>query len=142
MRKFWFTKDNILGGVAKWAIQQSPYDMPDNLEIALKNLNEVISPYFRPDEEFLATTMTYEDIIRFVFESMIELPQIRAWNEPKIKSDHPLVGTSSRFHRTKPDYDFIDLHAMARNIANDIVWEAEGGKTPIPVMLGEGKRVE
>lgn len=43
----WFKKkpisrDDILGGVAKWGIRQSPYHRPDNIEIVLDKKTKVI----------------------------------------------------------------------------------------------------
>ena len=38
-KKFLVSKDNILSEVAKWAITQSPYHRPDNLEKVLDELD-------------------------------------------------------------------------------------------------------
>lgn len=72
----------------------------------------------------------------FVFKYTCSIPEFMAWNEPKIHSDSPWIGTSSRYHSIKPDYDFIDLHALARNVANDILFESMGGRS-IPLILGK-----
>ena len=40
---------------------------------------------------------------------------IEKLNHAKIKQKG-FIASSSRFHKTKPDYDYIDLSALARNI--------------------------
>lgn len=141
MKKFLFSKKDILAGVAKHSVGASPYHRPDNLEIVLDKLNDILNPLF---EEGVKTNlgfieMSYEEIKEFVFKHTTAIPEFADWNNAKIHSDHPLIGTSSRYHTIKPDYDFIDLHALARNVANDILWESEGAKAPIPLILKEGK---
>lgn len=135
-KKFLFSKKDILGLVAKHAIGATPYHRPDNLEIVIDKLNDIITPFFKKDEEFEFMELDYEAIKEFVFKHTTAIPEFEAWNEPKIKSDSPWIGTSSRYHSIKPDYDFIDLHALARNVANDILFESMGGRS-IPLILGK-----
>ena len=135
-KKFLFSKKQLLGLVALWGIRQSPYHRPDNLEIVIDKLNEIVTPFFRKDQEFEFMELPYEGIKDFVFKYTCSIPEFMAWNEPKIHSDSPLIGTSSRFLTIKPDYDFIDLHALARNVANDILFESMGGRS-IPLILGK-----
>jgi len=137
-KRFLFNKNDIISGVAKWGVAQSPYHRPDKLEIVLDKLNEIITPFFVEAEKknlgFIE--MTYEEIKDFVFKHTTSIPEFEAWNEPKIDTGNPFQGSSSRYHTTKPDYNFIDLHALARNVANDII--REGKETPIPLILKEG----
>lgn len=138
MRKFLFSKNNILQLVACHGVGASPYHRPENLEVVLDKLNDILTPLFAGAElGFLE--MSYEEIKDFVFKHTTAIPEFEAWNEPKINSDHPLIGTASRYHTIKPDYDFIDLHALARNVANDILWNSEGAKLPIPIIITENK---
>ena len=139
MKSFLFSKKDILSGVAKWGIAQSPYHRPENLEIVIDKLDKAIDPLFEADPYGKWLKLSYQDIIEFVFKHTTAIPEFEAWNEPKIDSGQKFV-SSSRFHSPKPDYDFIDLHALARNVANDILWESEGAKQPIPEILG-GKPV-
>lgn len=137
-RKFYLNKNAVLSGVAKWAVYQSPYHRPENLEMVLDKLEKIIDPLFDKNEYGDILELSYEEIKEFVFKNTTAIPEFEAWNVAKKPGGD---GSSSRYHMPNPDYDFIDLHALARNVANDIVWDAEGGKTPIPVMLGEGKLV-
>src|SRR6266404_5460811 len=80
-RKFWFSKSNILSGVAKWGVAQSPYHRPENLEVVIDKLDEAIKPFFEK-EEFIE--MPYQEIIDFVFKYTTAIPEFMAWNEAKI----------------------------------------------------------
>ena len=139
MKKFLFSKKDILGGIAKWAVHQSPYHRPDNLEIVIDKLNELISPMFsETDLSKHFMELSYQEIQDFVLGHCGQIPEFMAWNEPKIQTGNPLQGSSSRYHKTKPDYDYIDLHALARNVANDILRDQIGIQVSIPLILGDG----
>lgn len=45
MNKFLVSKKNILSEVAHWAVAQSPYHRPDNLEIVLDKLNILLGEW-------------------------------------------------------------------------------------------------
>jgi len=108
---------DITGSTAMWAIKQSPYPKPDNLEEALKYLRGYINSRLEFCELGFVS-ITIEDLRKFLIKAYEETPEIAAWNEPKIETDNIFQGSSNRYHTTKPDYDFIDLHAMARNVAH------------------------
>lgn len=137
MRTFLFSKNDILSGVAKWSVAQSPYHRPENLEKVLDALDRILEPLFEEavKENLGYLKMSYEQIKDFVFNHATSITEVMEWNEPKIDSGNPLQGTASRYHQPKPDYDFIDLHALARNVANDIIWEVDGAKEPIPNLV-------
>lgn len=134
MDKFLFSKKDILSGVAKWGVAQSPYHRPDFLEIVLDKLNNKISEFFQ-DENNYFLKMSYQEIKDFVFKHTTSIPEFLEWNEPKKSAGENFIASSSRFHTTKPEYDYIDLHALSRNVANDILWESEGAKKSIPSIL-------
>lgn len=108
---------DIVGATAMWAIKQSPYPKPENLEEALKYLRG----YLYSNLEWCNlgfTKITIENLRKFLEKAYEEIPEIAAWNEPKKDSGCLLQGSSSRYHKTKEDYDFIDLGAMARNVGH------------------------
>ncbi len=110
---FYLMKSDFLGAFAYWATSQSPYDVPDITE-ALNAFDKYISVFIFKGSEVIS--LTYDKLNALISESVFEtLPQIEKLNHPKIDtgSDHMFV---SRYHSIKPDYDFIDLGALARNI--------------------------
>jgi hypothetical protein len=104
--------DDVLGSLAKWAVRQSPYLVPDQLREAIEQF-EKVWPF--ADN----ATMSGGQLGMAIYEAFPECAAIMAWNHPTI-GDHQIAFVS-RYDRPKPDHDFIDLHALARNIAHDII---------------------
>ncbi len=64
-KKFIVSKKNILSEVAKWAVVQSPYNKPGNLEIVLDKLNEKIGEWKEnPGNKYF----TYKELKDFIKE--------------------------------------------------------------------------
>ena len=131
-KTFLVSKNDILSGVAKWAVAQSPYHRPDNLEIVLDKLNINLISYFK-DEIYLE--LSYREINNFIKLYTFSIEEFMQWNERKNGREGHL-GFSSRYDRPMPDDDFIDLDALIRNIANDIIRDKY--QKSIPEILGEG----
>ena len=134
-KQFVFSKRNLLGEIAHWAVCQSPYHRPDNLEVVLDKFNAIISAI--PEYP----TMSYAEI-RELLDELKEIPEFMLWNERKNgRQGHGFSGAGHRddgsvtFFNAKADNDFIDLDALIRNVANSIV--REGYEKPIPEILGE-----
>ena len=134
-KMFVFSKRNILGEIANWAVRQSPYHRPDNLEIVLDKFNKIIA--LVPEYP----TMSYEQI-RELLDELKEIPEVMLWNERK--NGRQGMGFSGAghhdngdvtFYNAKADDDFIDLDALIRNVANSII--REGTEKSIPEILGE-----
>ena len=134
-KEFVFSKRNILGEVANWAVRQSPYHRPDNLEVVLDKFNEIIK------EVTQYPTMTYRQI-KEMLQGLKTIPEFMLWNERKngrqgmgISAAGHHDDGSVTFYNAKADDDFIDLDALIRNVANSIV--REGAERSIPEILGE-----
>jgi len=111
-RKYYFMKSDFLGAFACWVIRQSPYDTPDITE-PMKAFGEYVNMRFEKD---IPEKFTYDELSEFINDNVFEsIPEIEKLNHAKIEIDGFIV-SSSRFHKTKPDYDYIDLSALARNI--------------------------
>lgn len=111
LKIFWFNRKDILSGTAKWATALSPYTVPNNLEIVLNKLADILAPEFVGAGVTGALGKTYYEIKDFIRKYFEQIPEITAWNDKKDpKSDGP-------------DGDFIDITAVIISIANDIVSE-------------------
>ena len=108
-QKFTTSRKTVLGALANWAVQQSPYLVPDNLADALREFDSA----FHSDEFFSTDCDWLKANIRLAFMSC---PHIEAWNNSK-KGDVQ-IAFYSRYDKPQPDYDFIDLDALARNVAH------------------------
>ena len=134
-KEFVFSKRNILGEVSNWAVRQSPYHRPDNLEVVLDKFNGIIK------EVPQYPTMTYRQIEEML-QGLKTIPEFMLWNERKngrqgmgISAAGHHDDGSITFYDAKADDDFIDLDALIRNVANSIV--REGTEKSIPEILGE-----
>lgn len=124
----------VCGIFAKWACQQSPYGVPKDLAEA--------TLYFK-DQLFLAFGLYIEyngDWIVIPHNAQVDVNsqwlyrklnaiienesfiQTKKWNEPENQDQQ------SRYHRRyilseeHPDDDFIDLSALSRNIAQEMIF--------------------
>lgn len=115
------TTNSIAGELASWAVQQSPYGCPEGLEQALTDFRAAW-----PTDEDMAEILpmrwwqNYDEIYRTLYALFCQTPSIEAWNHRKNGRDGP--GFCSRYDQPSPDDDFIDLGALANNIARE-VWK-------------------
>ncbi len=110
----YFIKD-IVGVMAMWAVRQSPYAVPANLEDALKELTEALKPTWKGDQ---LHEMHGNELRDLIAEAVKECPSIEAWNVPE-KGDGR--GFVTRFGGPEPDYDFIDIDALIRNVTHSLI---------------------
>jgi hypothetical protein len=110
---FWTSRCAIIGELANWAARQSPYLVPDGLEDALREFNFA---FVSDSEEYFETNC--KELNKRIRDAFDDCPKILGWNNPKRgNSDYVF---SSRYGSPQPDYDFIGLDALARNIAHSI----------------------
>ena len=110
-KEFWFMRSDFLGAFAYWAVAQSPYDTPDIMP-ALKAFAEYLSAKIKENP----VKFTYTELQEFINEKVFEsIPEIEKLNHPKIDVGQK-INFCGRDFEPKPDYDFIDLNALARNI--------------------------
>jgi len=102
---------SVLGHLAMWACRQSPYGYPKNLEKGLKEFEENYQP---PEYQM----MYIKQLGIFITDAINKSNTIKSWNNPK-KGKHTMVFTS-RYTSVKPDYDFIDLVALAKNTKHSV----------------------
>ncbi len=121
-------KYDLLGVLAKWAVQQSPYLVPVNLQ-------EAICDFSNMWNHIDGTKMSSQDLRSSIYSTIEKCTTtIVVWNNPR-KSNHEFA-FCSRHGRPEPDYDFIDLDALARNMTHDIVINAQIYQAQITVLEG------
>jgi hypothetical protein len=112
----------LAGKFAEWAVRQSPYDVPDGLESAIDKLVF----WFRPRTnkrtigEFEILSTTSHELEQDILAAFHAIPEVLAWNERKNGNDSPLQFVSMYDGAPDPDNDFIDIQALARNVAHDL----------------------
>lgn len=114
-------ESRFLGAVANNAVRQSPYHRPDNLEVVLDKLHELVAPAFNkaPMGVLELTDNQLDDLIK----QLRNIPEYEAWNERKNGNDAPMKFISRYDGKGNPDDDFIDLDALEMNVFNQCVGE-------------------
>lgn len=111
--------DQVIGHFAMWAIRQSPYNIPENLETACEKLRYELEPTFI-DEFIKVDWINIDTALRDAFK---KIPEIEKWNKPKSQHGGNIFVT--RHSNINPDDDFIDLGALARNVSMSVRGEEE-----------------
>lgn len=111
--EFYLMKYELLAMLANWVIRQSPYDTP-NITKAIKSYDKFLSARFDKEEKVIK--FTYKELSDYISDDVFEsIPEIEKLNNPKIDNGQKFA-SCSRYHKTKADYDFIDLGALSRNM--------------------------
>jgi hypothetical protein len=122
-RTIYASPSDVLGEVAKWAIRQSPYPYPDNLVVVLEKLREKIAPDFTELVGWKSFA-TGREIEAYLEPILLGIPEFAEWNNRKNGRDGP--GFVTRYDGARnPDDDFIDLHALMRNVSLSLSREAD-----------------
>lgn len=117
--KFLLMQCDFMGAFAYWVTAQSPYPTPD----ITKPLNAFHKYIETIVKEGTVLTVDQAKIWGIINEEVFEsIPEIEKLNHAKIEQKG-FIASSSRYHKTKPDYDYIDLGALARNIGYMIMRE-------------------
>jgi hypothetical protein len=116
-RKFFFSRSEVAGALAMWAVRQSPYPVPDHLDEAVASMFDAL-----PDDNgewFWATESELQQMVEFV---CLNDQTIVSWNKPKSGHTSEIV-FSSRYDAPDPDDDIIDLYALSGNIMRTVMAE-------------------
>jgi hypothetical protein len=100
---------------ARWAIEQSPYACPDNLEVVVKKLQGENTSFM----DGLLRFSTMSELEKYLDVQYASIPELLDWNERK-NGNKSSYGFASRYEKPNPDDDFIDLGALSRNVAMSI----------------------
>ena len=119
MDKVLVSEKRLLGAVARWSVEQSPYHRPDNLELVLDKLHQRVKNIFRKFPLGFAE-FDHRGLINFVHDQLFGIPEYMAWNERKNGNQAP-YGFTSRYEKgDDPDNDFIDLDALEMNVVRSL----------------------
>lgn len=113
--EMWLMRGDFTGMFARWVVEQSPYEVPDFRE-ALTQFNGYITEVMAGET---CKLFTYDELSAVISDEQLEkIPAVLALNVAKIGSGPAFVDRHSKPH---PDFDFIDLGALARNIFYSMV---------------------
>lgn len=120
---FYTSIKSVVGELANWAIRQSPYTYPVNLEKAIDQFFYHFRNILKVNEVEIISDGIFEtscnELEGWVNDTIDLCGYIRQWNTPKIGGGQSVNFVTSD-SKPKPDYDFIDLGALAKNIAHSV----------------------
>lgn len=116
---------DVLGALACWAVRQSPYTCPDNLDIVIKKASNLMKVDYRWERyaDLYLSFFSFRELEQYLAETLEKIPEFVAWNSSK--KGNPGVVIVTRYSSPDPDYDFIDLGALYRNVTGLVMSEAE-----------------
>ncbi len=123
LSKRWTFKSDITRGLAKYAISQSSYPCPDNLEEVINYLDACLEKEVDWHLSGMAE-LSLCDINKLLYDILYEqgISYFDNWNKSK-KGDVKISFSSRYSGKEDPDYSFIDLDALLRNVCLDIRME-------------------
>ena len=110
----------IMGWIAYWAVRQSPYNAPTDLNFVLLRFKNSVRQKFDANEFLEMEGIELEIMLR---ENLFSQPAVRQWNDRKNKKNRHAGSFLSAVGLPKPDDDFIDLDALVRNIRMSVIDE-------------------
>jgi len=111
--RYTFLKD-ITGGLAMWAVRQSPFDVPDGLAEVLGYLSACLRREVEWDKHG-AAVLSLCGINKLLHEILMDFKLFQAWNEPR--KSRPGISFVTAESLPDPDHDFIDLDAVLHNVS-------------------------
>ena len=127
------TKDEVLAAIAYWGTRQDPYNTPENLEIVISKMRDMIENEFKKDmPNFYYQEFQKSQIEDWLQQKLMDIEEFVDWNLSHIEKQNGIkvndenrgsfLFTSASSH-TPEEHDFIDLDACIRNIANMLMIE-------------------
>lgn len=120
------TSKDILGQMARWAVQQHPFHAPDGLFEVCNLIDDQAAKHFKDSVpglpmQWFADSWEIRDWLRAALK---DHPTLTAWNTPR--SGHNSNIAISRFDSgPRPEDDFIDIDALMLNVSREAWKDAE-----------------
>lgn len=112
-------ENELMRALAGWAVSQHPYHKPPGLFTACWDFVHTLANTHRSSMRVIR--LHTGTIRKHVSEFCRTNPIVRRWNKPK-KGRHTMVFTSC-YNEVNPEFDFIDLDALAGNIVRQLLRE-------------------
>ena len=119
-KKRYTSKKHITSALAKWAVRQSPYPCPEELEIVVKYLDACLEKSVSWDKHGFVN-LSLQEISKLLYKILYDdnFKPFYRWNESKNISEG--IKYVSRYDGPEnPDDVFIDLDALLNNVCLEI----------------------
>jgi hypothetical protein len=113
--KHWVFVKDITSYLAKWAISQSPYPYPENLDKVIKYLHACLIRQANKEEMM---ELSLCEINKLLYDILYEqgVEDFDNWNKSKNDTGEKIHFVSMHDGKSNPDNDFIDLDALLKNV--------------------------
>jgi hypothetical protein len=113
----YISKKDFTGNLSRWAVRQSPYSCPDNLERVIIKADGAW-PSDTIEREHHLKEWSHDEFEEFVHRFVYSTPEVISWNSAKSgRQGNSFVSAFGPLQA--PEDDFIDLDALVRNVVND-----------------------
>jgi len=119
LRAVFASRDELTGALAKWLVIQSPYVVPDKLAVCLAKFHHSLLelPEFA-ESDLPFAVLDLRDLAERLDPLLCGIEEIKELSRRKNGRTGPAFTFSDTVTgRTEPDDDFIDICAVAQNIA-------------------------
>lgn len=119
----WLYLSEVAGQIAAFAVRQSPYLVPDNLEPVLRKFQESAWDEFGVAKDSKGGMRQFQnraELWELLWEHLLPIPEVQAWNARKNGRDGAGF-VSAHWSPPEPDDDFIDLDALVQNVVMTLV---------------------
>jgi len=115
----------VAGSFAKWAVRQSPFIVPINLEKATMAVDTFAKKLSNGKIILEMPSNKFRELLEEFFEKTLV---IEDWNHPLSGKERTFYSGDRYGNHQKPEDDIIDLGALARNITHDLILHHEVDK--------------
>lgn len=118
---------SLCGIIARWAVQQTPYTVPEGLEEVLAEVRKRFCADPLGVKSFgmrhRIIEADREHLHPYISGLLFDQPQVQAWNRPKIDDGSTMrfISAGDDEDARDPDRDFIDIDALVQNIASSLL---------------------
>ncbi len=114
----YITDKQLRGHLAMAVCRQHPYRSVAGVDEvgALIDARAKAEDWLGTDELRMKDFADWLEVEKWLVSVMWDHPQLTAWNTPKSQHGAQVV-FSSRYGGPRPEDDFIDIHALVRNVA-------------------------
>lgn len=122
----YITDKQLRGHLAMWVCRQHPYRSVSGVDDvgALIDARAKADEWLGNDELRMKQFASWREVEGWLHSTICDHPQIQVWNTPKSGHTQEFV-FSSRYGGPRPEDDFVDPHALVRNVALEAWRESE-----------------
>ena len=109
----------ILGAFAMWIVRQSPFI--EDISPILKDIQGECDKFGEHGVQKFYGNGRLKEWVRAICHGMPSVTQLNISKAAQKGEETPEIMFTSRYDSPKPEYDFVDLDALERNVFNQLL---------------------